>query len=221
MNHSEFERLLLSATESLGIDLQTHQQTRLFEYFCLFQKWNAHFNLSAIRDEAEVFHKHFADSLSIVPLLTDTQHNKIIDVGTGGGLPGIVLAICFPERQFTLLDSAGKKMRFLFQVKQALDLNNVELHQGRVEQFQPQQPFNIVLCRAFSSLKNITDWCQHLLEAQGEFWAMKGNYPEQELREIEKHYTVAAHHVLPVPKLDGQRCLMVLSPSTKPTGAEQ
>jgi 16S rRNA (guanine527-N7)-methyltransferase len=125
----------------------------------------------------------------------------------------MVLAICHPDRQFTLLDSAGKKMRFLFQVKQSLALDNVSIENRRVEAFKPEPPFDLIISRAFASIKKFTDISGHALKAKGEFWAMKGVYPEQELSEIEKHYIVAGHHSLCVPGVVGERCLIRLTKS--------
>jgi 16S rRNA (guanine527-N7)-methyltransferase len=146
----------------------------------------------------------------VVPQLSRSEADRIIDVGTGGGLPGMVLAICFPDRHFTLLDSAGKKMRFLFQAKQELALTNVDLQDCRVEHFQPQIKYDIVISRAFSAIQNMLEWCAHLLHSDGEFWAMKGKYPEQELSEIAKHYIVVEHCELLVPDLYEERCLIKL-----------
>lgn len=214
LNQEHFSSRLDAIAPQLDIDLSAKQVEQLFAYFTLFNKWNQTFNLSAIRDIEQILVKHLADSLSIVPVLAATEYQNIIDVGTGGGLPGIVLAVCFPERQFTLLDSAGKKMRFLFQVKQELALTNVELQDCRVESFQPRDGFDVVCSRAFSSISNMLEWCAHLPKPSGEFWAMKGKYPEQELSEIPKHYIVVEHCELVVPDLHEERCLIKIRRST-------
>ena len=130
---------LRTGCEQLGLTLDAPQQRQLLEYLALFIKWNQAYNLSAIRDPEQMLRLHLLDSLSIAPYLTG---QRFIDVGTGGGLPGIPLAICFPERHFTLLDSAGKKMRFLFQVKQSLKLANVDTQNCRVEAYQPAQLYD-------------------------------------------------------------------------------
>jgi len=213
MSFEHFQRRLAAIASDLDLQLNDEQVEKLYAYFSLFNKWNQTFNLSAIRDSEQILVKHLADSLSVVPLFVPTAHQRIIDVGTGGGLPGIVLAICFPERQFTLLDSAGKKMRFLFQVKQELALTNVELQDCRVESHQPEQLYDVVISRAFSAVNNMIEWCDHLLRDGGEFWAMKGKFPEQELSETSKHYIVAEHCELHVPDLHEERCLLKIQRS--------
>ena len=205
-----FERQLQRYLPELGLDLSAAQCGALLAYWQLFLKWNAAYNLSAIREPRAIFYKHLVDSLVVVRYVQETRARRVIDVGTGGGLPGIPLAICLPDCHFTLLDSAGKKMRFLFQVKHALGLDNVELAQTRVETWRPDQGYEIVISRAFSSLKSFTRLCTHLLVPEGEFWAMKGQWPEEELREMEKHYIVRHNHQLQVPGVDADRCLLII-----------
>jgi 16S rRNA m(7)G-527 methyltransferase (EC 2.1.1.-) len=195
------------ACTSFGLDVDNLTIDRYLQYLSLFLKWNKTYNLSAIRHPDEMVTKHLLDSLSVAPHL---QGSRFIDVGTGGGLPGIPLAITYPERHFTLLDSAGKKTRFLFQVKTALGLDNVQIENCRVEAYQPVERYDGVISRAFSSLKDMTDGCQHLIGSDGRFWAMKGVFPKSELSELEKHYIVDSSHPLIVPNLEGERCLVVL-----------
>lgn len=209
-SYDAFSNLLEPAISEQHCVLEKDTLRKLHAYFILLLKWNKAFNLSAIRDPEEALYKHLVDSLSVQPGFAEHECGNIIDVGTGGGLPGMVLAICHPERNFTLLDSAGKKIRFLFQVRQSLGLSNVQLENRRVEQFQPDQAFDLVISRAFTSLKNFTELTGHLLEPDGEFWAMKGQFPEQELSEMGKHYIVAKHQPLTVPGVDGERCLIRL-----------
>lgn len=210
------EGALYKGCESLGITLTAKQISLLSAYVVLFVKWNASYNLSAIRDIDGIISKHLLDSLTIVPLINTHLKGRanstlhIADIGTGGGLPGIVLAICFPTSTFTLVDSAGKKMRFLFQVKTELGLDNVSLEATRVEQFAPPSGFDIVISRAFSSLQSFTHLCRHLLKDNGQYWAMKGIFPDEELSEMGKHYIVIEHHALSVPGLDDKRCLLRL-----------
>lgn len=192
----------------MDINLTDLQVSLLLDYIQLFHKWNKTYNLSAIRDIESQVDRHLLDSLSVVPYI---EADNVIDVGTGGGLPGIPLAIMFPEKKFTLLDSAGKKTRFLFQVKTQLKLDNVQVENRRVESFQPERLFDAVISRAFASLKDMTDNCQHLLANDGVFYAMKGIYPTDELSEVEKNYKVSDSYPLQIPREDGERHLLVLT----------
>lgn len=211
----EFTRQLNHAADMFELTLSQHHIKQLLHYLHLFIKWNKTYNLSAIRQPEDMLSKHLIDSLSLVALIAkdvnaSEKKQRYIDVGTGGGLPGIPLAICLPQTPITLLDSAGKKMRFLFTVKQALGLDNVTIENRRVETFSPPILFDGVLSRAFASLKDMTSLCEHLLTSNGQFWAMKGVFPTDELRELEKHYIVVARHNLNVPGVEGERCVVVL-----------
>jgi 16S rRNA (guanine527-N7)-methyltransferase len=181
---------------------------QMLAYIELFHKWNQAYNLSAIRDIESQVDRHLLDSLSVAPYIDAEQ---LIDVGTGGGLPGIPLAILYPHKRFTLLDSNGKKARFLFQVKTQLRLDNVQIQNCRVEAFRPQQRFDAVISRAFASLKDMTDGCRHLLSDNGVFYAMKGIYPTDELSALEKNYKVSQSYPLQIPREEGERHLLVLT----------
>lgn len=212
-NTSEYARFaeqIHDGAKRLNFELDSGKITNFTAYLEQFIKWNKAYNLSAIRDPEQIISKHLLDSLSIASLI---EGNRFIDVGTGGGLPGIPLAIAFPERSFTLLDSNGKKTRFLFQVKQLLELDNVEIVDHRVESYHPEPRFDGVITRAFSSLKTMTESCDHLLNDDGRFWAMKGVFPEDELRQLEKRYIVEATFKLDVPEVGGERTLVVLRKS--------
>jgi len=199
---------LVEGAQQMGIALTDQQAADLLAYLLLFEKWNKAYNLSAVRDIEQMLSRHLLDSLSVVPYIDQQDY---IDVGTGGGLPGIPLAIMFPEKRFTLLDSNGKKSRFQFQAVTELKLGNVSVHNGRVEQFQPAELFDGVISRAFASLKDMTDGCQHLLKPCGRFLAMKGIYPEDELSDLGKHYKVSASYPLQVPDEDGERHLLIIT----------
>lgn len=207
MTRPAIEQQLSAGLEQLQVIVTAAQLAQLIDYLALFEKWNRAYNLSAIRDPADMVRLHLLDSLAVVPHLTG---ERFIDVGTGGGLPGIPLAIVFPQKQFTLLDSAGKKTRFLFQVKQQLGLTNVAIENCRVEGHQPNTLYDGVISRAFASLEDMTRSCAHLLTDNGRFWAMKGVVPEQELADIASTYSMEYCHNLEVPGVDAQRCLLVL-----------
>ncbi len=205
-----FERdLLRSGLDQLKLSLTSQQQDQLMDYLQLFAKWNQAYNLSAVRLPADMVRRHLLDSLAAVPFVVG---RRLIDVGTGGGLPGIPLAIAYPDRQVGLLDSAGKKTRFLHQVKTQLGLTNVHIINARCEGYKPEQLYDGVISRAFASLADFTRVCRHLLSADGCLWAMKGQYPAEELRAVEGTYQLLAHHALQVPGLAEERCLLQLKP---------
>ena len=159
------------------------QQFLLLDYLDLLLRWNRSYNLTAVRDPLQGVTRHLLDSLSIAPFLVG---ERFIDVGTGAGLPGVPLAVLYPQREFHLLDSNGKKTRFLFQVKTALGLDNMAVHQARVESFHCEPAFDTMLSRAFASLEDMVFGCRHLLADDGHFLAMKGVYPGAELAAIER-----------------------------------
>jgi 16S rRNA (guanine527-N7)-methyltransferase len=197
--------LLRDGCNALGLALDARQQRLLLEYLNLLTKWNQAYNLTAIRDEQQMVIRHLLDSLAIAPYVTG---RRIIDVGTGAGLPGVPLAIVLPEQEFHLLDSNGKKTRFLFQVKTALRLDNIAIHQQRVESFPTAQLYDTVLSRAFASLQDMVHGCRPLLAPGGRFLAMKGAYPEQELDLLRADYPDIVVHRIVVPHLDEQRHLV-------------
>jgi 16S rRNA (guanine527-N7)-methyltransferase len=190
---------------ALGLALESGQEALLLDYLELLQKWNSAYNLTAVRDPAQMVIRHLLDSLAIAEHL---RGYNVVDVGTGAGLPGIPLAIVYPQRNFSLLDSNGKKTRFLFQVKTALRLDNMQVHHQRVESFRPPEPYDAVLSRAFASLADMVAGCRHLLAGEGRFFAMKGIYPEQELATLDTECEVIAVHSLAVPGLSEQRHLV-------------
>ena len=181
----------------------------LFSYLLLLNKWNAAYNLTAVRDLDSMVNKHILDSLAILPWL---KGSKILDVGTGAGLPGIPLAIAKPEIKFVLLDSNGKKTRFLSEVKRQLDLKNLEIVQFRVENYHPNEGFDTVISRAFSSLEQMIHWTQHLIAKDGLWLAMKGRYPDAELALIHQPYHVINYSVDGV---EGERCCVLIDNTTK------
>lgn len=195
----------------MAIDLSPAQQSLLLDYLGLLEKWNRSYNLTAIKDPADMVVRHLLDSLSILPYFAGTK--TAIDVGTGGGLPGIPLAIACPDTRIDLLDSNGKKTRFLFQVKAALGLDNIKVHHSRVEKLAVAKPYDVVLSRAFASLVDMVDYSARLQAPEGCLMAMKGQQPDSELTALPSSVTVCACYSLDIFGLNEQRHLVVLKSS--------
>ena len=200
--------ILEAGMQQMEVEYSSEQRDMLLAYLQLLMTWNKAYNLTAIRDPGEMIRLHLLDSLAVLPQISG---KRLIDVGTGAGLPGIPLAIMCPERDFTLLDSNGKKTRFLFQARCDLGLSNLKEINSRVENHQPEVPYDAVLSRAFTSVADMVKKCSHLLSPEGLFLAMKGKFPQSELSEVGKDYKVNASHTLQVPGVDGERHLIVIS----------
>lgn len=191
---------------------QSHQQ-QLVQLVELLNKWNKAYNLTSVRNPNEMLVKHIMDSIVVSPHL---EGQCFIDVGTGPGLPGLPLAILNPDKQFYLLDSLGKRIRFIKQVVHELGLKNVTPIQSRVEEFTseeeswPEQGFDGVLSRAFASLDDMLDWCHHLPHQQGKFYALKGVIPQAELDHLRDGLSLDVIHQLVVPELEGERHLVII-----------
>jgi 16S rRNA (guanine527-N7)-methyltransferase len=208
MNNAQWQDQLSTGLAVMGLDLSDDQQKRLLAFLGLLNKWNRAYNLTAVRDESQMVSRQLLDSLSILPWVT-TDH--LLDVGAGGGLPGIPLAITLPDRQFTLLDSNGKKTRFLNQCVLELGLDNVQVIHGRAEDCTPSRPFGQISSRAFTALENLAHWCGGLLANEGEFLAMKGQFPDDEVAALPAGWQVKSSHSLEVPGADGERHLLVVA----------
>jgi 16S rRNA (guanine527-N7)-methyltransferase len=197
--------------QALAIKADSDFADKLLEYLELLQRWNSAYNLTAVRDPLQMVYRHLLDSLAVAAHIPGSAQ-RLIDVGTGAGLPGIPLALLYPEQRYDLLDSNGKKTRFLFQVKTALGLDNITVHQERAERWQPQTSYDVVLSRAFASLVDMVKVCAHLCGSEGRFLAMKGTWPEQEIAALAGCCDVRQIHVLRVPGLEEDRHLIELGP---------
>ena len=195
--------------DALGLTVSGDQQDTLLDYLALLHKWNKAFNLTAVRDPLEMVPRHLLDSLAILPFLPE---GPVLDVGTGAGLPGVPLAIMRPGQPIHLLDSNGKKTRFLFQVKTALALDNMQVHQARVESFRSEHGFAAITSRAFATLQDMLDGSQHLLADEGKCLAMKGTYPSDELDALSDGTFTREVQPLDVPGLAEARHLVILQP---------
>ncbi|WP_296251506.1 16S rRNA (guanine(527)-N(7))-methyltransferase RsmG [Pseudomonas sp. UBA4194] len=199
---------LSTGARQLGIELSEQQQEQLLGYLALLIKWNKAYNLTAVRNPDEMVSRHLLDSLSILAHLGDGT--SWLDVGSGGGMPGIPMAIMFPHKQITTLDSNGKKTRFQTQVKLELKLDNLQAIHSRVEAFRPEQPFAGIVSRAFSSLEDFTHWTRHLGNGETRWLAMKGLHPADELVALPADFHLDSEHALAVPGCQGQRHLLIL-----------
>jgi len=197
--------LLINKTQ---ISLSEKQIDLLIQYVELLNKWNKAYNLTSVRDTSDMLIKHIMDSLMVGDVL---KGNRFIDVGTGPGLPGIPLAILYPEKTFVLLDSLGKRITFLRQVVFQLKLENVTPLLSRVEDYQPETLFDGVLSRAFASLEDMVNWCQHLIANEsGRFFALKGQFPREEIEQLPEHIKFVDSSEIIVPNLQGERHVIEL-----------
>lgn len=191
-----------------GIDLSAAAQEKLLAYAALLYKWNKTYSLTALREQDKAVSYHLLDSLSVLPFVPE---GRLLDVGSGGGMPGIPLAIARPKLSVTLLDSNSKKTAFLQQAAIELSLSNISVHCGRVEQYHPPVGFSAITSRAFSELADFVGLSRHLLAHGGRWLAMKGVWPQDEIEHLPEDITVETVHRLAVPGVDGERHLVVLS----------
>jgi 16S rRNA (guanine527-N7)-methyltransferase len=204
-----YKALLKTGLKKLKLELSDEKIELLLAYHTLLIKWNKAYNLTAVRNPEEMISRHLLDSLSIIPHVTG---DLILDVGTGPGLPGIPLSICYPDKQLVLLDSNGKKTRFLTQAKIELKLINMTPVQARIERYEmpavAPEGFDCITSRAFATLKDMVDGSIHLLKPDGYFYAMKGLYPTAEIAELDSRTSVVDCRALHVPGEDAERHLV-------------
>ena len=207
MTQNDLATILSNGLRELDLPqaIDDKQQATLIKYVELLDKWNKTYNLTAVRDPAQMVTRHILDSLSICSYLRGKQ---VLDVGTGAGLPGIVLATVFPDRQFTLLDSNNKKTRFVTQAVSELELSNVIVVQSRVENFHVPELFDTITSRAYSAIGDMVKQTSHLLADDGVFLAMKGTNPVAEIDGLPSNYIIEANHIIRVPGLNEERHLL-------------
>ena len=196
---------LIAGAAQLGIELSELQAQQLIRLLDELDDWNQRMNLTAIKERGAQITKHLLDSLSVQPFL---QGERVLDVGTGAGFPGLPLAIVNPSRQFMLLDSTAKKLKFIEHVSRSLELPNVQTVHTRAENFRPAQRFDIVLSRAVGPVEQFVKWAGHLVVGGGRLLAMKGRHPQDELGKLPSGWKLAAVHRLNVPALDEERHLV-------------
>jgi 16S rRNA (guanine527-N7)-methyltransferase len=197
---------------ALSLSLTAAAQAKLLAYATLLYKWNKTYSLTALREQDKAVSHHLLDSLAILP---HVRPGSLLDVGSGGGMPGIPLAIACPDMPVTLLDSNSKKAAFLQQAAIELGLSNISVHCGRVEQYHPPVGFSAITSRAFSELADFVHLSRHLLAADGRWLAMKGVWPQEEIARLPSAIEVEAVHRLEVPEVEGERHLVVLKPRSE------
>lgn len=206
----ELEQMLARGLAESGVQLDTPARAQLLDYVALLVKWNRVYNLTSVRKPQDMLTRHILDSLVVLP---HVKGSRVLDVGTGAGLPGLVLAIARPDWQVVLLDSSNKKLRFVRQVIADLALDNARVEHVRIEEYQPKAGFDTLISRAFSSLDEMHKHCARLCAPDGRILAMKGVYPLAEIEALPKPDVVIAAHTLRVPGLDAQRHLLQLRPT--------
>jgi 16S rRNA (guanine527-N7)-methyltransferase len=205
---------LSAGVQALGLGLSADQQQRLLDYVAMIQKWNKVYNLTALRNPADMLTHHLLDSLTAVaPLARHTQGQpiRVLDVGSGGGLPGVVLAICMPELAVTCVDTVAKKAAFVQQVAATLKLPNLRGIHARVESLT--EPYPVICSRAFASLPDFVTWSRSALAEGGVWMAMKGKHPQDEIAALPPETQVFHVEPLTVPGLDVERCMVWLRPA--------
>ena len=205
---------LSAGVQALGLGLSADQQQRLLDYVAMIQKWNKVYNLTALRNPADMLTHHLLDSLTAVaPLTRHTQGRpiRVLDVGSGGGLPGVVLAICMPELAVTCVDTVAKKAAFVQQVAATLKLPNLRGIHARVESLT--EPYPVICSRAFASLPDFVTWSRSALAEGGVWMAMKGKHPQDEIAALPPETQVFHVEPLTVPGLDVERCMVWLRPA--------
>jgi 16S rRNA (guanine527-N7)-methyltransferase len=201
-------QVLEEGIAEMGLDVSPAQREQLMDYLGLMFKWNSVYNLTSLRDPMQMVTHHLLDSLAAVPAFSHA-HN-VLDVGSGGGLPGIVLAIVRPDMKVSMIDTVHKKTAFLTQVKAELGLANVTVYTMRVEQLTVSDKFDVITSRAFADLSDFVNWSSHLLAEGGRYIALKGVAPEEERQRLPDDWRVTGVEPLQVPRLVAERHLVFI-----------
>jgi 16S rRNA (guanine527-N7)-methyltransferase len=200
--------MLATGIQEMALNVSPAQQEQLMDYLGLMFKWNAVYNLTSLRDPQQMVTHHLLDSLAAVPAFQDAKN--VLDVGSGGGLPGIVLAIVRPDMKVSMIDTVHKKTAFLTQVKAELGLANVTVYTMRVEQLQVSDKFDVITSRAFADLSDFVNWSGHLLAEGGRYIALKGTAPMDEQQRLPAAWKITAVQPLQVPRLGAERHLVFI-----------
>jgi len=204
--------VLKQGIKDLKLDLNDGQVDKLLDYLALLNKWNSVYNLTSVRDPMQMVTLHVLDSLAAVPAFKDAQN--VLDVGAGGGLPGMVLAISRPDMKVSMIDTVHKKTAFLNQVKAELELANVTVYTKRVEQLEVKTKFDVITSRAFADLSDFVNWSGHVLAEGGQFIALKGTAPAEERERLPEPWKVQKLEPLAVPGLEAERHLVFIKAET-------
>jgi 16S rRNA (guanine527-N7)-methyltransferase len=202
-------QVLVDGIEEMQLDLSGEKIAKLMDYLALLFKWNAVYNLTSLRDPMQMVTHHLLDSLAAVPAFIDAKN--VLDVGAGGGLPGMVLAICRSDMKVSMIDTVHKKTAFLTQVKAELGLTNVTVYTKRVEQLEVKTPFDVITSRAFADLSDFVNWSGHLLAEGGQFIALKGVAATDEQQRVPAPWKITELRPLKVPKLEAERHLVFIA----------
>jgi 16S rRNA (guanine527-N7)-methyltransferase len=207
-DRNTLSQVLAEGIAEMGFEVSPSQQEKLMDYLALMFKWNAVYNLTSLRDPMQMVTHHLLDSLAAVPAFVDAKN--VLDVGSGGGLPGIVLATVRPDMKLSMIDTVHKKTAFLTQVKAELGLANVTVYTMRVEQLQVSDKFDVITSRAFADLSDFVNWSSHLLAEGGRYIALKGVAPQEEQQRLPEAWRVTKVEPLQVPRLGAERHLVFI-----------
>jgi 16S rRNA (guanine527-N7)-methyltransferase len=215
-NHEQLAQVLKDGIDEMSLGIDAQQQDKLMAYLQLMHKWNSVYNLTSLRDPMQMVTHHLLDSLAAVPAFATAQN--VLDVGAGGGLPGIVLAICRPDMKVSMIDTVHKKTAFLTQVKAELGLTNVTVYTMKVQDLAVRDKFDVITSRAFADLSDFVNWSGHLLAEGGRFIALKGTAPSEERERMPQEWRVSSLEPLQVPRLGAERHLVHIERNTAANG---